>query len=341
MEKKKTGLLRRKPFIWGCLVLPGALVLVGVAAVVLLIVTNDPNQLGRWRSAEGQQAYEQAYHEAMQLLPPPTRTLDISTSYGSVRVYEWVNDQTRSADPIVLIPGYTSGVPMWQENLPALAAKHPVYAMDALGDSGMSVQTAPIKDASDQAAWLEEVIAQLDLPHVHLVGHSFGGWNAANYASRHPQRIASLTLLEPVFVFQGIKPEIILYSIPSSIPFLPKAWRDWSLQAISGTEMDEMDTSDPVVRMISHGSEYYARTTPQPVQITPEQMQNWDMPVYAAMAADSPLHDSEKAVAAAEANIDHVQIKNWPGATHSLPMEYSKEINAEILLFIEMNSARR
>jgi pimeloyl-ACP methyl ester carboxylesterase len=35
---------------------------------------------------------------------------------------------------------------------------------------------------------------------VHLVGHSFGGWLAANYAVRDPERLASLSLLEPVFL---------------------------------------------------------------------------------------------------------------------------------------------
>lgn len=321
---------------WGCITLLGLFVL---APLILLIVTNDPNPLGHWRSPEGQQAYERSYTEAMKLLPIPTRTLDIPTDYGSVRVYEWVTDQTRTAGPIVLVPGYTSGVPMWESNLADLIAEHPVYAMDALGDSGMSVQTAEIKDATDQAAWLDQVIHHLNLTRVHLMGHSFGGWWAANYATHYPEKVASLILLEPVFVFQGIKPAIILQSIPASLPFLPKSWRDQSLQAISGAEASEMDMSNPVVRMISQGSEYYVRHIPMPSQITPDAMSRWKMPVFVAMAANSPLHDSEKAVETAKENVDNIQVKNWPDATHSLPMEFSKDIDAEILRFIAENEA--
>jgi hypothetical protein len=57
--------------------------------------------------------------------------------------------------------------------------------------------------------------------------------------------------------------------------------------------------------------------------------------VYVAMAANSSLHNSAKAVEVAQANIEHVQAKNWPGATHSLPMEFPKEIDAEILAFMD------
>lgn len=224
---------------------------------------------------------------------------------------------------------------MWESNLPDLIVKHPVYAMGGLGDSGMSTQTAAIRNASDQAAWLDQVFASLGLSHIHLIGHSFGGWWASNYATYYPQRIDSLILLEPVFVFQGIRLEILLQTIPSTIPFLPKRWREKSLQAISGANPAEMDLNNPIVRMISLGSENFVRHIPMPTPFKVEQMNSWNMPVYVAMAANSPLHDSEKAVATAKANVRNVEVKNWSGATHSLPMEYSKEIDAEILRFVE------
>lgn len=265
--------------------------------------------LGYWRSPTGQNAYEKSYAEAMKQLPTPSKTLDISTDYGTVRVYEWATKQTSSATPIVLVPGYTSGVPMWESNLSDLMTKHPVYALDALGDCGMSVQTAAIKSAADQAAWLDQVIAHLGVEAIHLVGHSFGGWSAANYASRYPDKIASLSLLEPVFVFQRLSVWIILKSIPAAIPFLPKKWRDNLIKDIGG--VTDINLDDPIARMIVEGSEYYERKIPYPEQITPKHLQKWKMPVYVAMAADSSLHDSAKAVAVAQAHIQNLQAKNW------------------------------
>lgn len=300
-----------------------------------LIDVQRPEQktLGHWRSLEGQQSYEKSYAEAMKRLPTPGGTLDIPTDYGTVRVYEWVTEQTRSITPIILVPGYTSGVPMWESNLADLITKRPVYALDALGDSGLSVQTAIIKNGADQAAWLNQVITHLKVAKIHLVGHSFGGWSAANYASRYPEKVASLSLLEPVFVFQGLNLRIILKTIPAAIPFLPKRWRENMLKDIGG--VPKIDLNNPVARMISEGAEYFERKLPAPKQITPEQLRGWKMPVYVAMAANSSLHNSMKAVEVAQANIEHVQAKNWPNATHSLPMQFPREIDAEILAFID------
>lgn len=330
-ERSKRKLCRVLLLIFG-------VVIIGLA--MLGIAMYDPSPVGYWRTSEGQRTYTKTYDEAMKLLPAPNKTLDISTDFGVVRVYEWRTEQTRLATPIVILPGRSAGVPMWVNNLPDFVAKRPVYAMDALGDAGMSVQTVRIKDRTDQAAWLHQVLMNLTLTKAHMVGHSFGGWAAANYATQHPERLASLVLLEPVLVFQGLSTEIIIKSIPTAIPFLPRSWRESMLKDIGG--VTEIDLTDPIARMIAEGTEYYAQKLPGlPEQITPQQLQAWKMPVYVAMADKSVMHDSDKAVAVARSNIRQVQVKNWSGATHSLPMEFPREINAEVLSFIDASDTYR
>lgn len=309
-----------------------------IVLIVVSIMLYDPRKIGYWRSPEGQQAYEAAYAEAMQVLPPPTQTHDIPTTYGTVRVYAWTNAQTASKTPAVFLPGRASGVPMWENNLPAIAATRPVYALDALGDAGLSQQTAVLSDSADQAAWLDQVLSALELESVHLIGHSFGGWSAANYASRYPQRVSTLLLIEPVFTFQGLKLDMYIKSIPASLPFLPQAWRDSLLKDIGGT--DKIDLNDPMTRMIVAGTEHYAAKLPTPEQLSPEQRSSWNMPVFVAMAGKSALHDSAAAVVVANENVKQVQAKLWPDATHSLPMEVASELNLEMIEFMEANEPR-
>lgn len=328
-SKASKAINTRRNWVWK--VLTGVIVL----CVLLYLLTYDPSTIGHWRSAEGQKEYEKAYTEAMMALPVPTQTYDILTTYGTVRVYEWINEQNRSKTPAVFLPGRTSGVPMWAANLSAIAATRPVYAVDALGDAGLSKQTVPIEDASDQAAWIDQVLSELQLESVHLVGHSFGGWAAANYASYYPKRVASLVLLEPVFTFQGLNPDVYIKSIPVSLPFLPKAWRESFLQDIGGGT--EIDLNDPMARMIANGTEYYAAKLPVPEQISIDQMRSWDFPVFVAMAGKSALHNSAQAVAVAKENIRHIQAKLWQDATHSLPMEVAPELNIEIINFMNTN----
>src|SRR5689334_4406576 len=185
-----------------CLLRLGALALVLVIGFIgVLYVISDPSPVGHFRTTDGEARYKRSYARAMATLPSPTRTMDVKTSFGSVRVYEFqrLSSDAHGADtPVVLLPGRTSGVPMWATNLRGLMAQRTVYALDALGDAGMSVQTRAIESSADQGAWIEETFAGLGLTRVHLVGHSFGGWLAANYAAWHPARVQTLDLLEPV-----------------------------------------------------------------------------------------------------------------------------------------------
>jgi pimeloyl-ACP methyl ester carboxylesterase len=295
-------------------------------------VSRDRSPVGHFRSATGEQAYLAAYREAMTLLPTPRSTLDPETTFGHVRVYEFSGPSADPAAlPVVLLPGRTSGVPMWASNLPDFAAARITYALDALGDAGLSVQIRPIRDATDQADWLEQVLAELPVGGVHLVGHSFGGWLAANYAARHPERVQTLTLLDPVFVFQGLRWQVYLISLPASLPFLPRSWRTRMLSMIGG---GPVNPDDPVARMISEATEHYAVKLPLPERITANQLRGLRMPVYAALARRSVMHDGAHAADVARAEIRDSTIELWPDATHSLPMEETAQLDRTILAFM-------
>ncbi|WP_406389757.1 alpha/beta fold hydrolase [Streptomyces sp. NBC_00887] len=54
-------------------------------------------------------------------------------------------------------------------------------------------------------AWLDETLAALGLDRVHLVGASYGGWLALNQAHRRPDRLASVTLLDPGGLEVGLR----------------------------------------------------------------------------------------------------------------------------------------
>jgi hypothetical protein len=46
------------------------------------------------------------------------------------------------------------------------------------------------------------------------------------------------------------------------------------------------------------------------------------------------MHDAAAATQVAQDNIRDLQIRNWPGATHSLPMEVPDQLNRELLDFM-------
>ncbi|WP_139417939.1 alpha/beta fold hydrolase [Agromyces laixinhei] len=287
-------------------------------------------KVGQWRSRAGFESYRGAYDEVMATIPDPSGTRDVATEFGTVRVYEWAAaDAGRgAATPVVLLPGIRSGAPMWGENLTQWIGRRTVYAMDAIGDSGMSTHAVPFTSFEDQAAWVEQALAGLGLGAAHVVGHSFGGAIAATHALRHPARVASLTLLEPVMVLRPMPASIYLWATLLLLP-VPQSWKDWALAGIGGVSVEEVRERTPMSMMVDEGSKHYAAVTLSPRTLTDAEWHSLPMPVRVDLAADKSMAGGSEAARRARAiGIGSVTI--WPQTTHSLPMQVAKQLGPEL-----------
>lgn len=297
------------------------LALVGVVGLYRTFA--GPAGVGHFRSAQDRQEYLGYYQQVMETMPAPSQVEDVITSYGTVRVYTWESGAGRDSPPVVLLPGRASGAPMWAVNIPLLIQSRRVIAFDALGDAGMSVQSAPLTSADDQAAWVDEVLADVAPDGVHLVGHSFGGATAALYARIHPERVRSLTLLEAVFVFAYPPADIMGWTVVSSIPALPEGWRNKALERIGG---EKLSGTDPMELMIKAGAEKFDASLPMPSPLTYEQAEALTMPVYVAIAGRNSVAGGSKAVERAQKILPQASIQVWDNATHSLPMQEAESL---------------
>jgi pimeloyl-ACP methyl ester carboxylesterase len=213
---------------------------------------------------------------------------------------------------------------MYRTNLPSLLARRTVYALDLLGEPGMSVQTTPITSADDQARWLDEVLAGLELDRVHLLGTSIGGWAAVNLAVRRGQRVASLTLLDPVMTFDGVPPKILLASVALTVPGVPGFIRRRVLSWISGGA----DVGELVIesRLIDAGTTDFVMQLPAPTRITDEQLRSLEVPVLALLAGRSVMLHADRAAERARNLLPHGEIEVWPQASHAINGEYPDAI---------------
>ncbi|WP_114561225.1 alpha/beta fold hydrolase [Desertihabitans aurantiacus] len=299
----------------------------GVLALTLALRT--PSPVGHWRSAADHDAFLQTYRAAFADLPEPAETLDVRTDYGVVRMYRFEGSGDEPL-PLVLLPGTASASPVWADNLPSLLRIGDVWTLDLLGEPGMSVQSRPITDHADQARWLDQALAGLPEPEVHLVGLSIGGWTAANLALREPTHLASLTLVDPVQVFGDIPLETVLRSLPSSVSWTPKAWRDsFNSYTAGGAPVEDV----PVADMIESGMAGYALKLPQPSRIDPTTLAGSDLPVLVLLAGRSVMHDAATAIPAAERALPG-RVRVYPDATHALNGEYPDELAADVAAFL-------
>ena len=123
----------------------------------------------------------------------------LSTTAGSLRV----RDMGQGGVPLLLVHGLGGDLGLWAFNQPALAARRRVVSFDLPGHAG---STKDVGDATvaTLARSIDAVIAALDLGPVHLVGLSFGGALALDFARRRPDGLRSLTLVSAC----GLGPEV-------------------------------------------------------------------------------------------------------------------------------------
>lgn len=97
--------------------------------------------------------------------------------------------------PVLFIHGFGGDLDNWLFNIDAIAEKLPVIALDLPGHGQSSIRL-PGTSLSDLADFVARFLDAIDVPKVHLVGHSMGGGIAAQLALEHSDRVVSLVLID-------------------------------------------------------------------------------------------------------------------------------------------------
>jgi pimeloyl-ACP methyl ester carboxylesterase len=112
---------------------------------------------------------------------------------ASVRGFELYYEEHGRGEPLVLVPGFGTGLWIWYRQVPAFAERFRTIIFDPRGVARSPAADAPftMRDlAEDLAALLEG----LKVERAHVLGASFGGFVAQEFALAHPDRTRSLVL---------------------------------------------------------------------------------------------------------------------------------------------------
>lgn len=149
---------------------------------------------GIYKSAAGAEVLARRYREALESWPVPSEHRRVPTSQGETFVLVC---GPQGAPPVLLLHGSSANALNWFADVPTWAGELRLYAVDLIGEPGLSAPSRPPMGSSDYAHWLDDVLDALDLADVAVVGESLGGWLAVDYASRRPDRVSRLALLCP------------------------------------------------------------------------------------------------------------------------------------------------
>jgi pimeloyl-ACP methyl ester carboxylesterase len=147
-----------------------------------------------YRTATGAQAVEQHYRDLLSRWPVPNTQQTLTTRYGDTFV---IASGPETAPPVIALQGSGANSAMWLRQIGTWSQRLRVYAVDVIGEPGLSAPARPPLASDAHAEWLDDVLAGLGLGETALVGVSLGGWLAIDYATRRPGRVNRLALLAP------------------------------------------------------------------------------------------------------------------------------------------------
>ena len=109
---------------------------------------------------------------------------------GTRLAYEIIGD----GPPLILIHGFTLDQRMWDDQLPAFAARHRVvrYDLRGFGASALPEPGQPYTHADDLRALLDH----LGIDRAAVIGLSLGGWVAHEFALTYPDSVSALVLVD-------------------------------------------------------------------------------------------------------------------------------------------------
>jgi pimeloyl-ACP methyl ester carboxylesterase len=156
-----------------------------------------------------------------------TKIIETPSGQTFIRLSERLTDP-----PLILLPGSTGTSLTWIPNTAALSAHYRTYALDSIYDFGLSVRHGNIKRLEDLVTWLDEVLTVL-VPEglLSLVGLSYGGWLASQYALRFPERLHKIVLLASAVTVLPVSFALICRALLTLIPLsgFRQQFYDWLL----------------------------------------------------------------------------------------------------------------
>lgn len=265
-----------------------------------------------WKSVDGERAVGERYLEILKHWPLPHRQLRVPTREGETFIIACGNED---APPLVLLHGsMANSAAMWLGEIAAWAPHFRIYAVDIIGDAGLSAPSRPPLATDAHALWLDDVFRALSLDRVSLVGVSLGGWLALDYATRRPEHVESVVAVCPAGVGRQ-KFSIAFKTIPLGL--LGRWGKRKAAEIVLGKAPENptpaMQYSIGFFALIHN--DFRARIVKFPI-FSDHALARLAMPVLAIVGGKDVLFDSAETKRRLEQNVPRADIRYFPEAGH-------------------------
>jgi pimeloyl-ACP methyl ester carboxylesterase len=289
-----------------------------------------------FKTPEGEAAYLAAYEAAMKLWPVPYEEIEIPSRFGMTHI---VTSGPKDAPPLVLLHGYMANLTMWSPNIADFSKDYRLYAIDVMGQAGKSIPDPdePIGDAADLVTWLSETLNGLNLERIFLVGMSYGGWLALNFAMTAPERVRKLVLLSPAASLQPLVRQFGLRVM--AMIFFPTRLTVNSLMGWMGIKDTPGDTLTRCVLDLAYLGMKHFRLVPETARVMPgvfsdDELRALPVPVLLLIGENEVIYDAAKALVRARALLPNFEGELVPQSNHNMCASQYRIVDARVLDFL-------
>lgn len=220
----------------------------------------------------------------------------------------------KHAPPVILLHGTMAMAAMWLREIVTWVQHFRIYALDIIGDAGLSAPSRPSMASEAHALWLEDVMQGLNVPKASFVGLSLGGSLALDFAIRRPGHFSSLVLMTPGGIADR---NILIWALPLLLlgPWGARKVRERIIGRTPAIVSDEVREFQKFSNAIFKGMR--PRTQRMPT-IADEQLAGLTVPVFVLLGEHDVTMDSQAIKQRIERNVAQSEVKIIPGVRHYL-----------------------
>jgi pimeloyl-ACP methyl ester carboxylesterase len=246
-----------------------------------------------------------------------------------------------SAPPLVLLHGAASTSLMWAPNVQALSSSYRTFAVDQIGEFGRSICTTPVQSLHDLLAWLDDLFEALNLRNsLSIVGISYGGALAAQYALHFPARLSKIVLLAPGNTVLRVTTEFMARTVLAAIAtrrWLPSFLR-WIFPDVARKNPEWVDGI--IEQSFLNFRSLQRRKIIIPPVLTDAEWASLSVPALFLVGEHEVIYSPKKAVARLNRVAPNMRTEIIRGAGHDLTVAEADVVNRRIIDFLNANPAQ-
>jgi pimeloyl-ACP methyl ester carboxylesterase len=285
-----------------------------------------------YKTEAGKRAVETRYRTFLDRWPVDNEQFFVSTRQGDTFV---IASGPPGAPALILLHGAAFNSVSWMGDVSAWSAQFRVYCVDIIGHPGFSAPSRPPYDSDDHALWLDDVLDGLVLERSSLVGISLGGWLAIDYASRRPDRVASLVVLAPGGVGRELTSMMKLLFIILPLMAMGDWGRSIAQRLLLGPMPSRVDPrAEEASQFASLVYRHFCQRLDKVARFDDARLARLNMPVLLIVGAKDPMLDPYETIERLRCNAPQTEVLLLKDVGHVLVGQ-----TAPILAFVERNDA--